>query len=401
MEFKLSSTILLLIAVTVQTTVAGDYDGGNTHFNFGGGSGGGGGFAGYDGGGHTDGHPIETIDLGSYVGKHHIPPKVIKITKTVAYKVPVPYPVKVPHGVPYPVPVPKPYPVHVPKYIKIKEQVPVYIPAPHGEQHNHGGGGGGGGGYEHFNHAGGDGNAGFDGGHAAFDVGGHHHGGFGSADAGGFGNQHQGGGHVGFEGTDAGNDGHHHEGFGGVAGFNGGYGGGGSENGHEGYANSGAGDGNYGQYAGETAYHQSEDGGAGGGSADGGGQYYNNQQQQHQEEGHGYNDEEQHHGQFSGKYLIYTNPKSGVSAYQTADNKGNHGYHFEQNLSSSSYTPAAAGNDGDKNGNYQSSRTHQTQSHHTITTNQNYADEADAAGAGGNNYQPEREMVTGSGEYQH
>lgn len=76
----------------------------------------------------------QNIDLGTFVGKHQLPPKVIRITKTVAVKVPVPYPVKVPYTVPYPVPYAKPYPVHVPKYIKIKEQVPIEVPV---QQHQH------------------------------------------------------------------------------------------------------------------------------------------------------------------------------------------------------------------------------------------------------------------------
>lgn len=73
----------------------------------------------------------EHVHLGTFVGKHMLPPKVIHITKTVAVKVPVPYPVKVPHHIPYPVPVPKPYPVHVPKIIKITEQVPIEVPTHH------------------------------------------------------------------------------------------------------------------------------------------------------------------------------------------------------------------------------------------------------------------------------
>lgn len=47
------------------------------------------------------------------------PVKVIKITKTIAVKVPVPYPVKVREKVPYPVPISKPYPVPVPQIIKV------------------------------------------------------------------------------------------------------------------------------------------------------------------------------------------------------------------------------------------------------------------------------------------
>uniref|UniRef100_A0A182Q623 Uncharacterized protein n=1 Tax=Anopheles farauti TaxID=69004 RepID=A0A182Q623_9DIPT len=59
------------------------------------------------------------IDLGLYVGKHKLPPKTIKITKTVAVKVPVPFPVKVPEPVPVPVPVSKPVPVPVPTLVAI------------------------------------------------------------------------------------------------------------------------------------------------------------------------------------------------------------------------------------------------------------------------------------------
>ncbi|XP_049279163.1 hornerin-like isoform X1 [Anopheles funestus] len=59
------------------------------------------------------------IDLGFYVGKHKLPPKTVKITKTVAVKVPVPFPVKVPEPVPVPVPVSKPVPVPVPTLVAI------------------------------------------------------------------------------------------------------------------------------------------------------------------------------------------------------------------------------------------------------------------------------------------
>lgn len=69
--------------------------------------------------------------LGTYVGKHHLPPKEIRITKTVAVKVPVPYAVKVPHAVPYPVHVVKHVPVPVTKIVKVHEQVPVAIPKPY------------------------------------------------------------------------------------------------------------------------------------------------------------------------------------------------------------------------------------------------------------------------------
>ncbi|XP_053672301.1 uncharacterized protein LOC128722650 [Anopheles nili] len=59
------------------------------------------------------------IDLGVYVGKHKLPPKTVKITKTVAVKVPVPFPVRVPEPVPVPVPVAKPVPVPVPTLVAI------------------------------------------------------------------------------------------------------------------------------------------------------------------------------------------------------------------------------------------------------------------------------------------
>ncbi|XP_052895487.1 hornerin-like [Anopheles moucheti] len=59
------------------------------------------------------------IDLGVYVGKYKLPPKTVKITKTVAVKVPVPFPVKVPEPVPVPVPVSKPVPVPVPTLVAV------------------------------------------------------------------------------------------------------------------------------------------------------------------------------------------------------------------------------------------------------------------------------------------
>lgn len=65
-------------------------------------------------------------ELGTYVGKHTLPPKIIRIVKTVAVKVPVPYPVKVPYPVRVPVHVPQPYPVHVQKLVKVHEPYPVH-----------------------------------------------------------------------------------------------------------------------------------------------------------------------------------------------------------------------------------------------------------------------------------
>lgn len=93
--------------------------------------GGGGSGGDYGGGGHNGGgQPYQLEHLGSFVGKHTLPPKIIRITKTVAVRVPVPYPVKVPHGVPYPVHVPKPYPVQVQKLVRVSEPIPVHIPKP-------------------------------------------------------------------------------------------------------------------------------------------------------------------------------------------------------------------------------------------------------------------------------
>lgn len=86
-----------------------------------GGSGGGGYHHQSHGHGHELAHAQQQFQhLGTFVGKHYIPPKEIRITKTVGVKIPVPYPVAVPK--PYPVPVykkeyvPKPYPVPVFKH---------------------------------------------------------------------------------------------------------------------------------------------------------------------------------------------------------------------------------------------------------------------------------------------
>lgn len=73
-------------------------------------------------------YPHDEWNSNSFIiGKHHLPPDTIKITKTVAIKVPYPHYIPVPHGIPYPIPVQvtKPIPVEVPKIITIKE--PVYI----------------------------------------------------------------------------------------------------------------------------------------------------------------------------------------------------------------------------------------------------------------------------------
>lgn len=93
-----------------------------------------------DGGHHFGGsggdlhNQVQYENLGSYVGKHNVPPKEIKVTKTVAVKVPVPYVVKVPHSIPYPVQVVKTFPVPVTKIVKVHEQVPVHPPNYHHQQ---------------------------------------------------------------------------------------------------------------------------------------------------------------------------------------------------------------------------------------------------------------------------
>lgn len=65
----------------------------------------------------------------------HIPPKTIKVLKTISYKVPEPYPVKVPFKVPYPVTVEKPIPVVETKFIKVPHPIPIpvvkEVPVPH------------------------------------------------------------------------------------------------------------------------------------------------------------------------------------------------------------------------------------------------------------------------------
>lgn len=70
-----------------------------------------------------EGYETELHDLGEHVEIPETPVKVIKITKTIAVKVPVPYPVKVREKVPYPVHVAKPYPVPVPQIIKVPHVV--------------------------------------------------------------------------------------------------------------------------------------------------------------------------------------------------------------------------------------------------------------------------------------
>lgn len=81
------------------------------------------------GGGGFDIPKAELIDLGS-VGTASTqifhaevpPPKTIRITKTVAIKVPVPYPVR--NDIPIPVHIPKPVPIPVPYHAPIAAPVP-------------------------------------------------------------------------------------------------------------------------------------------------------------------------------------------------------------------------------------------------------------------------------------
>ncbi|XP_046961995.1 uncharacterized protein LOC124531452 [Vanessa cardui] len=77
----------------------------------------------------VEGYETELQDLGQHVEVPETPVKVIKITKTIAVKIPVPYPVKVVEKVPYPVHVNKPYPVPVPHIVK--------VPVAHKPSHGH------------------------------------------------------------------------------------------------------------------------------------------------------------------------------------------------------------------------------------------------------------------------
>lgn len=77
---------------------------------------------------HVQTIPVENYEtelqvLGEHVEVPETPVRVIKITKTVAVKVPVPYPVKVVEKVPYPVHINKPYPVPVPQIVKVPHHV--------------------------------------------------------------------------------------------------------------------------------------------------------------------------------------------------------------------------------------------------------------------------------------
>lgn len=67
---------------------------------------------------------FELQDLGTET-HGEIPPKTIKVLKTISYKVPQPYPVHVPYKVPYPVHIEKPYPVVQTKIVKISHPIPI------------------------------------------------------------------------------------------------------------------------------------------------------------------------------------------------------------------------------------------------------------------------------------
>lgn len=101
------------------------------------------------------GHSLSDIPISQYYGDHtghglgsllhiprsHLPPDVIRITKTVAVNIPRPVYIPVPHNIPYPVKVevPRPYPVEVAKVITVKEQIPIpvhHVQQPHQYEHH-------------------------------------------------------------------------------------------------------------------------------------------------------------------------------------------------------------------------------------------------------------------------
>ncbi|CAG9099460.1 unnamed protein product [Plutella xylostella] len=73
----------------------------------------------------VEGYETKLQDLGQHVEIPETPVKIIKVTKTIAVKVPVPYPVRVVQKVPYPVHVNRPYPVPVPHIIRVPHDTPV------------------------------------------------------------------------------------------------------------------------------------------------------------------------------------------------------------------------------------------------------------------------------------
>lgn len=99
----------------------------------GGGGGGGGhnlvGVPGLDNYEHLEYPKYELQELGNEV-KGEIPPKTVKVLKTISYKVPQPYPVHIPFKVPYPVTVEKPIPVVQTKIVKVSQPFPVPVEKP-------------------------------------------------------------------------------------------------------------------------------------------------------------------------------------------------------------------------------------------------------------------------------
>ncbi|XP_073941714.1 uncharacterized protein [Choristoneura fumiferana] len=85
-------------------------------------------------------YETELQDLGQHVEQHETPVKVIKITKTIAVKIPVPYPVKVIEKVPYPVHVSKPYHVQVPHIVQLPAAKKVEFKTSHSGGHSNTGG---------------------------------------------------------------------------------------------------------------------------------------------------------------------------------------------------------------------------------------------------------------------
>lgn len=236
---------------------------------------------------HFDaGYPIQTIDLGTFVGKHQLKPNTIKLIRTVQVKIPVPYRVNVPHPLPYPVPVPKPYPVEVPKYIKVREQVPVYVPVHH---HQHDGGGASGSGYSSSNNNQNYGPQLYQHGEPEHDE---HSA---SNNVAAYQPQH-GISHYGPQQQHNDDQGHQEE-----------Y----HDQQQQQQQQSGEGFSSQDEY-GQGGHHQ---------------EYHQDQQQpNHNYEHH----QEDHAGAYSGKQLIYTNPRQGITAFALHDGHGNKGYHLEQ-----------------------------------------------------------------------
>lgn len=269
------------------------------------------------------GHPIQTIDLGTFVGKHYLKPNTIKLIRTVQVKIPVPYRVNVPHPLPYPVPVHKPYPVEVPKYIKVKEQVPVYVPVHSGGHQNNGGSG-----YSasHYpDHSQQEGSQ-YGGGGYANDHGGEHaaattvsadyqphyspqihndQSGINNAGYAYYTQHQQRDGNDEFKPSAQDHEQYHHQEP--------------SDAGQEPMS--------------DDSHHQYEQQNTNDGHAEA---YYqqqqNDEQHQHPHQPHHY--EQGEHTAYSGKQLIYTNPRLGLAAFALHDGHGNKGYHLEQDQES-------------------------------------------------------------------